>query len=160
MTPEKIIKLFLFTIIILAILSIWILPKTRLVTRLQNPKRFYILTHWIGLVCALAGFFILLKLPDMVTAYHLWELLTLPYALFNFFWLAILKSKREMTFIDKQDIDISHAGTYSLVVVLLTSGIVYIPMMQRNLLPLALLFPYLLFTAVLVYSVVSLFSLK
>ena len=52
---EKLIKLTLLLIIILAGLSYWLIPKSKLRSKFQMNENVFIITQSIGILCGVAG---------------------------------------------------------------------------------------------------------
>ncbi len=154
---EAAIKLTLVTLLVLAGLAVWLLPRTRVTISRTVSGRLFVATAVIGLVCSAAGLLLLLAWPQHVLEWHLWELAAMPLALVYAYWLIIMRRARTGQVLDeKQDLDMTRAGA-------VTWGLSIPAMCLAFVLPDAALFqgglwfPWYLCVTLLVFSATTLY---
>jgi hypothetical protein len=157
---EGAIKLALVTLLVLAGLAVWLLPRTRIVTSRTVGGTLFVATSVVGIVCSAAGLLVLLIWPQRVLEWHLWELAAMPLVLLYAYWLVVMRRARTGQVLDeKQDLDMTRAGA-------LTWGISIPAMCLAFVLPDARLFegglwfPWYLFVTLMVYSATTLYYFR
>jgi hypothetical protein len=158
---ERIIKLILVLTLVLAALSYWLLPKTKLAKHLKTSETLYMSTHVIGITCGIIGLVGTFVWPQLVVRLHLWELIAMPYALIWIYWLMILRTSKSSEVCDeKQEYDMTKATTMAMWLSIVVMGCIIFPLYGARILEGAIWYPTLLFLVILVYSFGTLFYFK
>ncbi len=84
---EKSIKIALLVIITLMLLSYWLIPKTKLSKVFKMNEKVFVITQIIGMICGLFGIIITLIWAEYIVELHIWELLVMPFAFIQLYWL-------------------------------------------------------------------------
>lgn len=158
---EKIIKIVLALTLVLAALSYWLLPKTKLAKYLKTNETLYISTHIIGITCGLIGLVSTFVWPQFIVELHLWELIALPYALIWIYWLIIMRTRKTSELCDeKQEYDMTKATTTAMWLSIVVMGCIIFPLYSAKILDGSVWYPGLLFLVILVYSSSTVFYFK
>ena len=157
---EKLIKLTLLLIIILAGLSYWLIPKSKLRSKFQMNENVFIITQSIGILCGVAGLFISFIYPQYIIELHLWELLIMPYFIIYIYWLIVMKIRKSTEIIDeKQEYDMGKAGGITFGISMPAMVIIFI-LYQNGIVKGLVWFPYYIFITIIIYSCSTLFYFK
>jgi len=157
---EKLIKLTLLLIIIVAGLSYWLIPKSKFRSKFQMNENVFIVTQSIGILCGIAGLFITFIYPQYIIELHLWELLIMPYFLIYMYWAIVMKIKKSLEIIDeKQGTDMGIAGGITFSISFIAMVIIF-NLYQNGIVQGLVWFPYYIFITILVFSCSTLFSYK
>jgi hypothetical protein len=112
---EKIIKLALVLILVMAGLLFWLLPKTKLAKHLIMSEKLFIFTNIIGVTCGIVGLVVTFVLPQFIVELHLWALIVMPFALAEIYWLMIIRIRKTSEIVDeKQYYNITKAGALTM----------------------------------------------
>ncbi len=102
---EQIIKLVITPILIVAVLLVWLIPKTNFSRRIKMTEKVFIIMQVAGALCGIMGMTATILWPHLIVQTHLMWVILLPYALINFYYLMIMKIKKTIKIIDeKQDL--------------------------------------------------------
>ena len=157
---ESLVKLVLVTLLVLAGLAVWLLPKTRLAKQRQISERAFVATGVVGIACGLAGLVATFAWPRQVLTWHLWELMVMPLVLMYVYWFIVARVARRQDVLDeKQELDMVYAGVFTLSVSVAAMGAAFV-LRDAGLFDPALWFPYYLFMVLLVYSAATLYCFK
>ena len=157
---EKVIKLVLVGILILAGLLYWLLPKTRFARNLRMSEALFTVTAAIGIICGVVGLVVTLTWPGSVVDLHLWELIIMPFALVYLYWSLIMKVRKTSEIVDeKQDLDMTRAGGVTISFLIPAMAVLFI-MYQNGVLEGLIWFPYFLFVNILVFSAATLYNFR
>ena len=157
---EKVIKIILLLIIILAILSYWLIPKLKLRSGFRMNENVFMITQSIGVICGLAGLLITFIYPKNVIELHLWELLIMPYFIIQVYWLIVMKIRKSGEILDeKQEYDMGKAGGITFGISLPAMVIIFI-LYQNEIVQGLIWFPYYLFITLLAFSCATIFYFK
>ena len=155
-TTESVIKLVAVSLLLLAGLAVWLLPKTRLVKQRHIGERAFVAHQIIGMVCGACGLVVLFAWPQRALELHLWESAVMPYALVYFYWLVVMRRARTTDVTDeKQSSNMAAAAGIALGP--LTVAMLVAFLLQENglFLP-SLWYPYFLLVMVLCLSTCTL----
>ncbi|UCH13873.1 MAG: hypothetical protein JSV22_12300 [Bacteroidales bacterium] len=157
---EKLIKIILLVIIILAGLSYWLIPKSKLRSGFQMNDKVFIITQLIGILCGVAGLSITFIYPQYIIELHIWELVVMPYFLILTYWLIVMKIRKSTEILDeKQEYDMSKAGGITFGISLPAMIIIYI-LYQNGIVQGLIWFPYYIFIAILIFSCSTIFQYR
>jgi hypothetical protein len=157
---EKVIKIILLLVIVLAILSYWLIPKSKLRSRLHMNENIFMITQSIGVLCGVAGLLITFIYPHKIIELHLWELLIMPYFIIQVYWLIVMKIRRSGEILDeKQEYDMGKAGGMTFGISIPAMVIVFI-LYQNKIAEGLIWFPYYLFITILIFSSSTLYYFK
>jgi len=157
---ETAIKLALVTLLILAGLAIWLVPKTRLVTSRAVGDRLFVATCVVGIVCGAAGLLILTAWPQRVLEWHLWEVAAMPLVLLYAYWMVVMRRARSSNVLDeKQNADMTTAGAVTWAISIPAMSLAFV-LPDARLLAGGLWFPCYLFVTLAVFSAVTLYYSK
>ncbi len=153
-------KLILLALLTLAGLAIWILPKTKLVSRRHIGEKLFVFTYAVGAICGAAGLASLFIWPEHVREWHLWELAVTPLVLAYAFWLAVMrKAKTSKVMDEKQDADLSKAGGVAWALSI-PAMLVAFQLAEAGLFNPLLWFPYYILTTLFFHSLGTLYYFK
>jgi hypothetical protein len=159
METGSVIKLVLAALLTLAVLAVWLLPRTRLAGR-RVGERLFVATCWAGVLSGAAGLVVTFAWPGHVFEWHLWELAAMPLVLMYFCWIVVMRRAGTTAVLDeKQDFDMTRSGAITcalLIPAMLTAFLLH----GRGLFDGALWFPYYLFVTLLVNSGGALYFFK
>ncbi len=157
---EEVIKIILLLVIVLAILSYWLIPKSKIRSRFHMNEDLFIMTQYIGVLCGLAGLLITFIYPKYIIELHLWELLIMPYFIIQVYWLTVMKIRRSGEILDeKQEYDMGKAGGITFGISVPAMVFVFI-LYQNKIVDGLIWFPYYLFITILIFSASTLFYFK
>jgi hypothetical protein len=157
---EKIIKLILGLFIIIAGLSYWLIPKSKLGSRFQMNEYVFIISQAIGILCGLAGLFLTFIYPQKIIKFHLWELLIIPYFLIFVYWLIVMKIRKSTEIVDeKQEYDMGRGDGITFGISIPAMVIMFI-LYQNEIVNGLIWFPFYIFVTILIYSSSTLFFFK
>lgn len=160
MSAEKIIKLILVTVLVLAGFLYWYLPKTHLSKRFKMNESLFMLTGIIGVICGLAGLTVAIMQPVLITELHLWELIAMPFALIYFYWLMIEKiNKGEEQWDEKQIFNMTSAAAIAWVISIPAMAVIFM-FYQSAAIKGLVWFPIFFFQALLFFSAGTLYYYK
>ncbi len=151
-------KYVVLVVLLLAVLAVWLLPRTRFAASLSLTERGYSLMHWTGAVSGLAGIIATLLLPDTILQDHLFEILMLPalgaYAVYPAIVARVRKT--DELYDEKQIWDTTRAAALSLAATSMSMFIVY-AFYNEQVLSGTIWFPLLMFSVVGWYSAGTLY---
>jgi uncharacterized membrane protein len=157
---EKLIKLTLLLIILLAGLSYWLIPKSKLRSKFQMNESVFVITQSIGILCGVAGLFITFIYPQYIIELHVWELLIMPYFIIYIYWLIVIKIRKSTEILDeKQEYDMSKSGGITFGISIPAMVIIFI-LYQNEIVKGLIWFPYYIFITILIFSCSTLFYFK
>jgi hypothetical protein len=149
---EKLVKLLLLFILLLGILMFWLIPKTRLRSKLKMNDNLYKLTQIVGMICGISGLVCVFFFPHWIIELHLWELIIMPYVVIQVYWGMVIKVSRNPDWLDeKQDYDMTKAGGHVFAASIPAMIILYM-LYYNEILSGLIWFPYYLFISILVFS--------
>ena len=157
---EKIIKLILVLVLVIAGLAFWLLPKTRLAKRFRVNETLFIVTNIIGMICGAIGLVVTFVWPQFIVELHLWELILIPFVLVYVYWDIIRRAQKTSNLLDeKQVFDMTHAGaaTWSLSI---PAMVFLFILYEKKVVSGIVWFPFYLFTSLLIFSTITLFSFR
>jgi uncharacterized protein YacL len=100
---EKIIKVVVLFLILAAIVSYLIIPKTRMAEKIRMTERVYTATSVAGIICAVAGLVATGLWPEKIVELHLFELIFIAFALMYGYWGLIMKIRQAKEITDILD---------------------------------------------------------
>lgn len=157
---EKIIKLGLFLIVVLACFMYWLLPRTRLARHFKINEKVFNVTFFISICCSVFGLVATSLWPQSIFELHLWELLTLPIFLVYVYWFIVLKTTKKTELVDeKQEFDMAKGAALSMAFTIPCMALL-LNLYQRGVLEGFVWFPYYLFITLLLFSVGTLYSYR
>ena len=157
---EKIIKLGLFFIVILACVLYWLLPKTRLSRFFKMNEKVFAVTFIISILCSIFGLVVTFLWPQAIFELHLWELLALPIFLAYVYWLIVQKTSKNTDLVDeKQGFDMAKGAALSMAFTI-PCMVLLLNLYQRGTLEGIVWFPYYLFVTLLLFSSGTLYSFR
>lgn len=157
---EKIIKLGLFFVVILACFLYWLLPRTRLSKHFRMNETVFVGSFTISIVCSILGLAATFLWPQAIFEWHLWELLALPIFLIYVYWFIVLKTTKNTVLMDeKQEFDMAKGAALSMAFTIPSMALL-LNLFQRGILEGLLWFPFYLFVTLLLFSAGTLFSFK
>jgi hypothetical protein len=157
---EKIIKLGLFFIVVLACFLYWLLPRTRLSRHFKMNEKVFVVTQIISILCSIFGLVATFFWPNAIFELHLWELLALPIFLVYVYWFIVLKATRTTELVDeKQEFDMAKGSGLSMALTVPCMALL-LNLYQRGTLEGLVWFPYYLFAALLLFSAGTLYNFK
>jgi len=157
---EKLIKLTLLAVIILAGLSYWLIPKSKLSSKFQMNEKVFIITQSIGILCGVTGLFISFIYPQYIIELHLWELIIMPYFIIHMYWLIVMKIRKSTEILDeKQEYDMSKAGGITFAISIPAMVIIFM-LYQNEIVKGLTWFSYYIFISILIYSSSTLLYFK
>ena len=111
---ESIIKIILVTVVILAALCYWLIPKTKFAKKTKMTVPLFITTNIVGIVCGIFGLIAIFLWHEFIIEAHLWELIIFPYVLVWVYWLIIIRIRKKSVIVDeKQEWDMSQAAGFT-----------------------------------------------
>lgn len=157
---EKIIKVSILLIIILAFVLYWLLPKTKFARHLKMNESLFIITNIIGVVCGIIGLIITFVYPEKIVEFHLWELIILPFALIEGYWLLIIRIRKTAAIIDeKQDYNMTRAGAATMAFSI-PAMIIMFMLYYNEIVTGPIWFPYYFFVTIFFFCGTTLFLFK
>lgn len=157
---EKIIKLTLVLILVIAGLLYWLLPKTKLAKHLIMSEKRFIVTNVIGVTCGIIGLVVTFVLPQFILELHLWELIVMPFALAYIYWLMIIRIRKNTEIVDeKQDYNMTKAGAITMAFSIPAMVIMFM-LYYNKIFDGPICFPYYFFVTLLFFSGTTLFLFK
>ncbi len=160
-TPlESAIKWTVPSILLIAGLLLWILPKTRFSRRIRMNERLFVVSQFIGMACGAAGLTATFLRPRLIAEAHLMWALVLPFVLVQLYWLLIFRIEKTTDIIDeKQNYDMTMAGAVTMAFSIPAMAVLFV-LYEKNIVAGMLWFPYYLFTTILLFSAGVLISFK
>ncbi len=153
-------KLALLSLLTLAGLAVWLLPKTRLVSGRLISEKLFVLTYTVGALCAAAGLAALFIWPGRVHEWHLWELSVAPLVLVYAYWLAVMRKTGTSPVMDeKQDADLTKAGGVAWGLSIPAMLLAFL-LSEAGLFSPALWFPYYILATLFLHSLATLYYFK
>jgi len=153
---ESLIKLALVTVLILAGLAVWLVPKTRLFRQRRISERAFVATCVVGVLCGAAGLVVTSLWPRQVLEWHLWEAMVMPFVLAHCYWFLVWRKARTSDILDeKQNLDMTYAGALSFAIsipAMSAASVLY----DKGMFDAAVWYPCYLFLMLLVYSATTL----
>ena len=123
---EKIIKLILAVILITAVISAIIIPRTGLKKYLKMNDTLFIATNVLGTLCGITGLVLSFIMPGTLIRLHIWELIILPFALIYMYWLMVAHVRKTDKIIDeKQAFDMSKGAVVAWCVSIIFMALVF-----------------------------------
>jgi hypothetical protein len=157
---EGAIKLALVTLLVLAGLAVWLLPRTRVGTSRTVGGTLFVATSVVGILCSGAGLFVLFTWPRRVLEWHLWELAAMPLVLLYAYWLVVMRRARTGQVLDeKQDLDMTRAGAVTWGISIPAMCLAFV-LPDVRLFEGGLWFPWYLFVTLLIYSATTLYYFR
>lgn len=157
---EKIIKLILVAILVLAGVLFFLLPKSRLAKKLNMNEKLFIITQIIGVICGMVGLAVTLIFPQFIVEMHLWELIVMPFVLINIYWLMIVRIRKTSKFLDeKQDYNMTKAGAITMAFSIPAMAIMF-ELYYNKIFAGPIWFPYYFFVTLFLFSGITLFLFK
>ncbi len=157
---EKLIKLVLVLIFVIAILVYWLLPKTAFAKSLKMHETLFTLTNLIGILCGLTGLAMTMVQPEKIIEYHLWELIAVPFALVYLYWLLLGKINSGKESIDeKQVFNMTSAAAFAWILSIPVMVFVFM-LFQSAVLDGLVWFPIFFFQGLLIFSAATLYFYK
>lgn len=157
---EKIIKLGLFFVVVLACLLYWLLPKTRLSRHFKMNEKVFVVTFIISILCSIFGLVATFLWPQAIFELHLWELLALPIFLVYMYWFIVIKATKSAELVDeKQGFDMAKGAALSMAFTI-PCMVLLLNLYQRGVLEGLVWFPYYLFVTLLFFSAGTLYNFK
>lgn len=101
---EKVIKLVLVLILVLAALLYWLLPKTKLAKHFKMNDTLFVITCIIGMICGISGLAVTFVWQQLVIETHLFEFILIPLALIYVYWAIIMKIRKTSDMLDEKQI--------------------------------------------------------
>jgi len=155
------IGLILFIILVLALILLFVLPKTKLSRLFKINQSIYTITNILGLITGIFGLLAIFIWPPEVVKSFLWKLIIMPYVLIWIYCGMIMISKKTSDIYDeKQDYDMTKGAAVTMAGLILVMGSVISPLLEKDILNVMLLMPFYLFCAVLIFSASTLFFFK
>ena len=159
-TVEKIIKLALVFVVVLACLLYWLLPKTRLSRHFKMNEKVFVVTFIISILCSIFGLAATFLWPQSILELHLWELLALPIFLVYVYWFIVIKTTKSAELVDeKQGFDMAKGAALSMAFTIPCMALL-LNFYQRGILEGLIWFPYYLFVTLLLFSAGTLYNFK
>lgn len=157
---ESLIKLVLVTLLVLAGLAVWLVPKTRLVKHRRISETLFASTCVVGILCGTAGLVVTFAWPRRVLEWHLWEAVAMPLVLVYAYWFVVWRRARTPDLLDeKQELDMAYAGALTYAISIPAMNVASV-LHEKGLLDAVLYYPYFLFLTLLVYSATTLYCFK
>lgn len=157
---EKIIKIAILFILVLAFVLYWLLPKTRFAKRLKMNETLFIITNVIGIACGVIGLVVTFVYPYEIVEFHLWELIILPFALVYGYWLLIIRIRKSSEIVDeKQDYNMTKAAAMTMAFSI-PAMVVMFMLYYNDIFAGPTWFPYYLFVTVLFFCGITLYLFK
>ena len=157
---EKIIKLGLFFIMVLACFLYWLLPKTRLVKHFKMNEKVFVVTFIISILFSIFGLVATFLWPQAIFELHLWELLVMPVFLVYVYWFIVKKLAKGSEIVDeKQEFDMAKGAALSISLTVPSMALLFI-LFDEGILEGLIWFPYYLFVTLLLYSAGTQYSYK
>lgn len=157
---EKFIKLFLVIILLMAGLSYWLLPKTKLSKHFKMNETLFVITTIIGMICGVIGLVVTFIWPQTIVEGHLWEIIVMPFVLVSIYWLIIMKiEKTSIIHDEKQIFNMTSAAAVTWVYSIPLMVFMFI-LYERGVLNGIIWFPYYFFVTLLIYSACTLYYFK
>ena len=157
---EKIIKLGLFFIVVLACFMYWLLPRTRLSRHFKMNERIFVVTQVVSILCSIFGLIVTFVWPQAIFNLHLWELVTLPIFLVYVYWFTVIKATKNVELVDeKQGFDMAKGAALSMAFTIPCMALL-LNLYQRGTLEGHAWFPYYLFITLLLFSAGTLYNFK
>ena len=157
---EIIIKIALVVILLIAGLSYWLLPKTKLARHLKMNETIFVFTTIIGMICGVLGLIVTINWPQFIMELHLWEVILMPFVLVNVYWAMIMKIRKTPAILDeKQILNMTNAAAVTFKFSIPLMVILFI-LYDLEVLSGIIFFPYYFFIALLFYSASTLFYFR
>lgn len=152
---------FIFFSLIISILLAFILPQTKLSKYFKIGQTYFLLTNLCGILIGAMGIIVIFLLsPDIVKSY-LWKILIMPYVYLQIYTLYVIIAKKTINIFDeKQDFNMTSGAAITFGTMILIMGFIISPLVQNKILEVSLLFPLFLYSAILIYSTITLFLFK
>ena len=160
MIAEKIIKLGLLFIVVLACFMYWLLPRTKLSRHFKMNETVFNATFIISILCSIFGLVATSLWPHAIFELHLWELVALPIFLVYVYWFIVLKITKDTGLMDeKQEFDMAKGAALSMAFTIPCMALL-LNLYQRGALEGFVWFPYYLFITLLLFSVGTLYNYR
>ena len=157
---EKIIKLGLFFVVVLACFLYCLLPRTKFAHHFRMNERAFNVTFIISICCSIFGLVATTLWPRAIFELHLWELVALPIFLVYVYWFIVLKSTKRAALVDeKQEFDMAKGAALGMALTVPCMALL-LHLYQRGILEGLVWFPYYLFVTLLLFSAGTLYSYK
>lgn len=152
---------FIFFSIIILILLAFILPQTKLSKYIKIGQTYFLITNICGVLIGAVGIIIIFLVSPEIVKNYLWKVLIMPYVYLQIYTLYVMITKKSINIFDeKQDFNITSGAAITFGAMILIMGLVISPLIQNKILELSLLFPLFLYTAILIYSTITLYLFK
>lgn len=159
-TIEKVVKLILVLILVLAGLLYWLLPKTRLAKYLKMNEALFVITNIIGMIFGVLGLGVTFVWPRFIVELHLWELIVTPFVLVYVYWALIMRIRKTSEIVDeKQDYNMTKAGAVTMAFSIPAMAFMFI-LYYNEIFDGPIWFPYYFFVTILIFSCSTLFYFK
>ena len=105
------IKFYLLVLLILIGLAIWLLPKSKVASRLRLGEKAFQIIHIVGIVCGVFGLVASFIYQDAILKSHLYEVILFPVFLAYMYLLLVHRIHKSDDILDeKQEHDMALAG--------------------------------------------------
>ena len=153
-------KLFLILVLLIAFLLYWLLPKTRLGTRLKMSEPLFYAINITGIVCGVVGLIVSFGWPQLILRHHYYELILLPVLFVHLYSAAVMKARKEDEVYDEKQIhDMTRAAATVLPCSFFAIFLLYV-LCKANILQGLVWFPIYIFFSLTVYSGSTLFYFR
>jgi hypothetical protein len=160
-TPlESAIKWTVLSILVLAGILFWILPKTRFSRHILMNEKLFLVSQLIGMGTGVAGLAATFIWPGLMVESHLMWALILPFVLIQFYWGLIVRIRKTAVIVDeKQSYDMTLSGALTMAFSIPAMAVMFV-LYYNHIVEGALWFPFYLFISVLSFSTGILISFK
>ncbi len=148
---EKIIKIILFVLVVIAALLFFVMLNRKRSEKFSIDERVYAATHLAGIICGAAGLVAAFIWPLQIIELHIWELIILPFAFMEMYWLLVIRKHKVARGIDeKQMFDLHRAAALAWSVSFPLTIVLFV-LYQNSILSGLFWFPILIFASLAAY---------
>ncbi len=105
------IKFYLLVLLILTGVVVWLVPKSRMASRLGLGERAFQIIHIISVLCGVCGVIVSFVFQQAVLQSHLYEVMLFPVFLAYMYLLLVQRIKKSDDVLDEKQVhDMAHAG--------------------------------------------------
>jgi hypothetical protein len=145
-------KWVLLTVLVLAGLALWVVPRTRFARRLRMTVGLFYAINILGILVGIAGLALTLGRPDLVLEEHYYEVLLLPVFLsYMYFALLQIVQKSKEILDEKQALNMTQAAAATLPFAVFWVFLLY-ALYKETVLTGLIFFPLFVFFVLLAYS--------
>ncbi len=146
------VKIIILAILLILFISAWIISKSNLSQKIKMNDKLFLIANLVLLLCSLFGFILTLIIGNQILQSHLFEIILIP-ALIAFLITGISTKKEnaEEQYDEKQKSDMRDAATFSWMMIIITTFVLYAMYSAGNIGGL-IFFPIILFIAFTAYA--------